>query len=177
VHAARSILIAVLALAPGACVSGPVYDGVAYSIGDAGAERARVIEAARAELGERGYTIDRVDAARGVVTTRFRASFGSPTPIGGAGWARRVVADTLNEHEHAVRVGLRDDGVVDVVVLVRRVGRPGWRIETESVGLSSHARGMDRRGEAVPTTIETLVGRDGELARSIGEAIERRLGL
>jgi len=171
-----SALLAIAVVVLSACSGAPVYDGSAYTVRHGDADRARVIEAARAVLADVGYAIDRVDAARGVVTTGFRGSFGSPTPIGGAAWGRRVVADTVNRHEHGVRVEAREDGSVDVVVLVRRVGRHGWRIETESVGLSSHALVMDRRGGTEPPTIETVVGRDGELARSIGERIERRLG-
>ena len=169
------LVLAACAAALAACSGAPVYDGARHTIGPVDAGRARIVDAVRDTLVDAGYRIDRVDAARGVVTTAYRTAIGSPTPVGGARWARRAVADTLNQHEHGVRVEIDADNAIAVEVLVRRVGRPAWRIETESPALSSHARVLDPSGDSTPPTVTSFIGHDGELASWIGRRIERRL--
>jgi len=171
----RLLILTLCAATLAGCSGAPVYDGARHTIGPVEGDRARIVDAVRETLVDAGYRLDRVDAARGVVTTTFRDAIGSPTPVGGARWARRAIADTLNQHEHGVRVEIDADNAVAVGVLVRRVGRPAWRVETESIALSSHARVLGPGGDSTPRTVRSFIGQDGELASWIGRRIERRL--
>lgn len=161
----------------GGCNGSAVYRGHAYTLDSAGADRTRVVEVVREVLSDHRFVIDRVDGHRGIVTTEFKTTQGIASP-----WdaeqdsLKEEAADFVNQHERSVRVTIADDGEIVVSVLVQRVHRPAWRIETESISRSTHATVIDSEGRRQPAAMVTSVGVDGQLARRIGEEITRRLG-
>jgi hypothetical protein len=103
-----------------------------------------LFDAAREALAEFRFTLDRVDAARGVITTMPKQTAGIGTP-----WDReqsalsQEIEDLAHQHERTVRVVFEPAGApteVRVEVVVHRVRRPNWRVETDAIRQSSHAR-------------------------------------
>jgi hypothetical protein len=143
---------------------------------------ALVMDAVRDTLMEYRFAIDRVDARRGVVTTHPKRTAGLASP-----WDQEQSSlnqeweDLFNEQRRVVRVELGRDasaaGVesVNVTVEVLRTSRPGWRVESESVRLSTHARSRGRDGELLASSSREVVGLDTPLAQRLVEAIESRL--
>jgi hypothetical protein len=169
-----------------ACNNATVYNGHSYAIagsefrGEAGSEagedREQLIGVIRDVLTDHRFVIDRVDGRRGVVTTAYKGTQGLASPWDGEqGSMKQETADLVNQHERSVRVDIDDDGSVTVSVLVQRVHRPGWRIETESIGQSTHATVIGAGGERQPARLVTPIGQDQQLAERIGEAIRERL--
>ncbi len=162
----------------GACNNATVYNGQSYAVGGEGfdADRERLIGVIREVLTDHRFVIDRVDARRGVVTTAYKTTQGLASPWDGEqGSFKQETADLVNQHERSVRVDIENDGSVMVSVLVQRVHRPAWRIETESISRSTHAVVIDSQGKRQPARIVTPIGQDGLLAERIGEAIRSKL--
>ncbi len=149
------------------------------------------------------FTLERVDARAGVITTQPKATTGLATP-----WDREQSsltdewADLLNQHERQVRVtfvptgdgpagldepgdrtpeiDLREiDGPLEArfEVTVLRVSVPGHRIETSAIGLSSRWGDpqMTRRG--VGSADRLPLRTDDALAARLNDALRRRLGM
>jgi len=160
----------------GGCSGAAVYSGHEYALDGSGVDRARVIEVVREVLTDHRFEIDRVDGRRGVVTTGYKTTQGVASP-----WDReqgsmiQEAADFVNQHERAVRVTIDDAGEVVVTVMVQRVHRPGWRIETESIARSSRTTVIGADGRREPGRTVTPIGLDGGLAQRIGEEIAARL--
>jgi hypothetical protein len=161
----------------GACNNATVYNGRSYAVqSEIETDREHLIGVIREVLTDHRFEIDRVDARRGVVTTAYKTTQGLASPWDGEqGSFKQETADLVNQHERAVRVDIEDDGSVIVSVLVQRVHRPAWRIETESISRSTHAVVIDSRGNRQPARIVTPIGQDGLLAERIGEAIRSKL--
>lgn len=170
----------------GGCTSSTVYDGHDYRFesgldtqlgSETASDRTAVIDAVREVLTDHRFVIDRVDAKRGVVTTAIKTTQGIASPWDGEqGSLTQEAADLVNQHERSVRVLIEEDGGVVVSVMVQRVHRPGWRVETESIASSTHAGVIGMDGRRVPSRMVTPIGQDGLLAERIGEAIRARLG-
>lgn len=178
----RNLILAAGVFAGGmtcGCTSSAVYSGQDFTVDAsevAGAERERVIAAAREVLTDHRFVINRVDGRRGVVTTEFKSTQGFASPWDGEqGSLVEESADFVNQHERAVRVTIGDDGSVVVSVVVQRVHRPGWRIETESISSSTRTTVIGPDGVAKDRRMVTPIGRDGELAQRIGRDITKRL--
>jgi len=177
-HRVLSAVIGCLLLAIGAggCNGSAVYSGHEYTIDTESADRERVVKVIREVLSDRRFVIDRVDGRRGVVTTAFKTTQGVVSP-----WdteqssVKQEAADFVNQHERAVRVTINDDGSIVVSVMVQRVHRPGWRIETESISRSSRTTVIGADGRREPGRMVTPIGLDGGLARKIGDEISERL--
>jgi len=148
-----------------------VVEGVSYE---------EVFIAARAVLAQYRFGINRVDAARGVITTHPKRTVGL-----GSIWDReqstlgQEFEDFANQQERTIRVVFERDGddssVVGVIeVLVHRVHRPNWRVESESIRLSTHARSRDARGIVQPSEFREPMGHDLALAQRIAQEITRR---
>ena len=158
--------------------------GAIVTIETGEATGALVIDAAREVLMEYRFALDRVDARRGVVTTHPKRTAGLATP-----WDREQSGldqeweDLFNEQRRVVRVEFdRDpdsgDGAITgarVQVEILRTRRPGWRVEAESVRLSSHARLRDADGELEPASQREVIGLDSQLAHRIAQAITQRV--
>ncbi len=145
-----------------------------------GADVSRVFDAARESLMEYRFSLDRVDARRGVITTHPKRTAGLATP-----WDQEQSGldqeweDLLNEQRRIVRIDFDQDGdrysALQIQVEVVRTHRPGWRIETESVRLSEHARIRDRDGELMPMSFGEVIGLDTRFAQRLAESISARL--
>lgn len=163
----------------GGCSSSAVYNGQDYTLESgslAGADRERIVAVARDVLTDHRFVIDRVDGRRGVVTTEFKTTQGFVSPWDGEqGSLKEEAADFVNQHERSVRVMIDDDGSVVVSVMVQRVHRPGWRIETESISSSTRTTIIGPDGWPQDGRMTTPIGHDGQLARRIGQDITKRL--
>ena len=178
-------LVGLAAIGVGGCTSSTVYDGHDYRFtpaSDSSAEgvtsedRLRIIDVVREVLADHRFVLDRVDAKRGVVTTQVKTTQGIGSPWDGEqGSLTQETADFVNQHERAVRVMIQEDGEIVVSVMVQRVHRPGWRVETESIARSSHYVVMGSDGRREPSRTVTPIGNDGLLAERIGEEIRARL--
>ncbi len=158
------------------CSGTAIYNGQAYRFDSGDTDREMVVDATRQVLADHRFVIDRVDGRRGVVTTEFKSTQGIASPWDGEqGSLRDESADFVNQHERSIRVLINDDGSVDVSVVVQRVHRPGWRIETESISSSTHTTVIGTDGRAQPRRLVTPVGIDGQLARRIGEEIDHAI--
>ena len=172
----RILMMMLWCVVLGGCASGGVYSGGSASIEAPGVERERMIAVVREVLGSYRFSIDRVDASRGVVTTGYKRTHGLATPWDlEQGSLSAEVTDFANQHERSVRVEFEDDGVVRVSVFVRRTGRPGWRVETESIRYSSQHVVFVDDGVAMGRRSYEQVGQDGALAARLAEEIERGL--
>lgn len=146
------------------------------------------LEAAIGTLVALGFSPDRIDAAAGIITTKPEPTAGLLTPweLDQATLADEV-SDTLNQHERRVTIRFepaatppggpsdRDTLTCRVEVVLSRVQRPGWRVETESPRLSR--RSSDQllvQRDIAPRSV-VPIRRDDPLAERITADIARRL--
>ncbi len=156
-----------------------------------GASYKEVFGAARDVLSAYRFGINRVDAARGVITTFPKRTAGLATL-----WDReqssldQELEDFANQQEREVRIvferinsDMDADGeeaselsVVRAVVRVDvlRVHRPHRRVETESIRMSTYARSRDGQGRRGAAEFREAIGQDLDLARRVGEEIRGR---
>jgi len=146
------------------------------------------IDAVRDTLADARFKVDRVDAESGIVSTFPKPSAGLATP-----WDTEQadfnteVQDLVNQHERVVRVLFKGDaedrrtaqGVLDVQVevIVYRVRRANWRIETESISRSTHARDPLSVSRGQPARFSQPLRRDDILAAEIADRIRARLAI
>ena len=159
-------------------------DDASVTIETGEASDATLMDAAREVLMEYRFALDRVDARHGVITTHPKRTAGLATP-----WDREQSGldqeweDLFNEQRRVVRVEFDRDPASSgdaitgarVQVEILRTRRPGWRIEAESVRLSSHARLRDADGELESASQREVIGLDARLAHRIAEAISQRI--
>jgi len=153
----------------------------------------RVFVSARDVLVDYRFGINRVDASRGVLTSHPKRSVGVVSP-----WDREQTTmeqeweDFANQQERVVRIEFErssaeagaefessgeESVLVRVAVLVHRVHRPHWRIESESVRLSTHARSRNHAGQVEAESFRETIGRDVELEERIMAEIRSRVAL
>jgi len=140
----------------------------------------RVFDAARTVLRDYRFAIDRVDARSGVITTHPKRTAGLATI-----WDREQSSpaqeweDLINEQRRVVRVEFdrTDDGSASarIIVEVLRTHRPNWRVENESVRLSTHARSRNSVGDPEPGSFREPMGLDTELASRLASDIDLRV--
>lgn len=155
------------------------------------------LDAARATLRDSGFTIDRVDAAAGVITTRPKDTAGLATPWDGEqSTMYQEWEDFMNRHKRTVRIdfspagqGTPNEGVdaapadlteatgtltMHTTVAVERAYRSNWRIESSAIRQSRRYwdRELASRGM---TSYEVPVAQDERLAARLTAAIERRM--
>lgn len=160
----------VLALSACATREGPSQTSIPGLEDQASYEAA--FQAARDELRDRGYLLDRVDAAAGVITTQR-----SGVPGG--------VGDVLNRQRHYVRVTFSPPGgevveagsrTVDVRVITERVSRPGWRVPPASVRLSSTTADPSLDDRGLRPVYAVPIEDDASASAELLGAIRRRIG-
>lgn len=141
----------------------------------------RAIDAARAVLIENRFTIDRVDARRGVLTTfpKQTAGIASPWDSEQSSFDQEI-ADLVHHHERVIRVSFEQESVgapihANVHASIVRVRRPGWRLETESIRRSTHARRISNNNTNVPSIQREQIGEDHQLSARLAEQIRDRL--
>ena len=140
-----------------------------------------VFDAARDALGGLRFTLDRVDAARGVITTLPKATAGLASP-----WDREQSSigdegrDLMHQHERVVTVVFdppESPEMVSVDVTIYRVRRPNWRVESDAIRLSTHARNPIARRAGDEPEFREAISADPALASRIAAEIARRAGL
>ncbi|MEM8834948.1 MAG: hypothetical protein AAGD00_03915 [Planctomycetota bacterium] len=147
-------------------------------------------EATKDVLREAGFTLDRIDAERGVITTRPRSSAGIFTPwldfsdsLGGdvenalhAEW-RRVRVSVLDQHtgEPIGANGSLDALSMQIEVLRERVQRPHRRTDPRLIRRSSFARESALVQREMQPGYVVPLDRDVELARRLLTEVERRM--
>ena len=155
-------------------------------------EYAGAFDAARRVLLDARFELDRIDAAAGVITTHPKATSGLATPwdteqstIG------QEISDMVNHQRRRVRVTFRPteestgDGSVDlrtlgapilgrVDVVIERLHRPGWRLETTSIHLSRQAMDPTYRERSMWPTYAVAVSQDPALARRLACKMQDR---
>ncbi|MBL0920811.1 MAG: hypothetical protein IBJ10_01645 [Phycisphaerales bacterium] len=192
-RALRTLASALIPLAIASCAA----PNRSTSFEAAPGEYARAFEAAKAELREAGFELDRVDARAGVITTRPSASAGFFTPWTtheqtlGAEWdgtmnaERRIV--TIHFSGAGAPVGasagsspdLREAGgstVAEVHVEVRRLYRPGRTPESAAVRLTTQFRDPEWEAAGLQPAVVGPYGSDPDLARALASRIARRAG-
>lgn len=138
-----------------------------------------VFEAAMETLAELRFVPDRIDAARGVITTYPKQTAGLASP-----WDREQSSihdegrDLLHQHERVCRIvfdppDAPTTALVEVTIL--RVRRPGWRVETDAIGLSTHTINPVARREGDEPEFRDPIGSDAALADRISAMIEERV--
>lgn len=155
-------------------------------------------DATRDVLTDARFTLDRVDAAAGVITTYPKSTSGLATPWDteqstfGQEWE-----DFTNQQERMVRVTFAPEGEEDelpgpgealpdrrsddrplvarVDVTVLRLRRPGWRPETEAISRSSRSQDPQLASRVGGATFSEPIGRDERLAGRLGEQVRARL--
>jgi hypothetical protein len=146
------------------------------------------LNATRDALRASGYTVERVDAAAGEVSTMEKTVAGLATPLAPENRAASgLVADTLSNRPRTVRVRFRDasnpdapptaDGPVraEVDAIIWRRLNPNWRIETETTAGNTIWIDplMARRGVTAATPVP--LKRDDRFASVIAKRITDRI--
>lgn len=140
-----------------------------------------LFDAAREVLSDYQFTLDRIDAARGVITTAPKRTAGLATP-----WdreqstARQEFEDLAHQHDRVARITFEPADRptrVAVEVVVHRVHRPNWRIETDALRQSTHAVDPIAVRAGQPGEFREPVAEDRDLARRLMADIHARAGI
>jgi len=146
------------------------------------------LDVVRGTLRDARFQVDRVDAGAGMVSTYPKATAGLATPWDGEQMTLgEEVSDLVNQQERVVRVSFgSDDGDLRsgegtlrarVEVIVYRVRRGGWRVETESISRSTHARDPLAATRGHPWRFSQAIRRDDAFAAVLADRMRERLGI
>lgn len=140
-------------------------------------------------LREAGFTLDRIDAQRGIMTTRPRSSAGIFTPwldfsesLGGdvesalhAEWRRVRVHVLDRQTREPLRAGDAPDRLsMQLEVIRERVQRPHRRTDPRLIRRTSFARESELVQREMQPGYTVPLDRDVELARRLLQEVERR---
>ncbi len=159
---------------------------------------ARAFDETKDLLASRQFTLERVDARGGIITTRPKATAGLATP-----WdteqssLRQEVEDLMNQQERRVRVvftragdggesigdGERAPDLRDAAgpiearfeVTVLRVSVPGGRIESSVILMSTRTRDPELARRGVGGRDRIAISTDDALASRLAQALRERL--
>ncbi|MFN0134050.1 MAG: hypothetical protein ACKVW3_16165 [Phycisphaerales bacterium] len=195
IAALRLALVAAIALLVCGCAGQRGSAEVSIAKGD----YARAFDAARDMLVASRFTLERVDAREGVITTRPKHSSGLATPWDAEqSTLDQEFDDLVNHHDRRVRIAFepvgtpadtsdspssappdlrRHDGpvVARVEVWVERLARPGWRVDTTSVRLSPAWRDPALQERGIGATFAVPTTRDDALAAQLGTRLADRI--
>ncbi len=146
------------------------------------------LDVVRGTLRDARFEVDRVDAGAGVVSTYPKSTAGLATPWDGEQTTLGdEVSDFVNQQERVVRVMFESDqgnlrsgtGTLkaQVEVIVYRVRRGGWRVETESISRSTHARDPLSASRGHPWQFSQAIRRDDAFAAVLADRMRERLGI
>ena len=138
--------------------------------------QARTFEAVQRVLIDHGFVLDRIDARAGVITTRPKASPGLFLPTDREQRSLgQEFRDALHTHSRTVRVTMPTDAPrntgATVEVVLERASRPGFRIETEEIGMSSAFSSPSFDDLSQPVPIRRDAEFEGYLQREIAALI------
>jgi hypothetical protein len=155
---------------------------------------AKAFDATRDVLRSYRFTLERVDAAAGIITTAHKATAGLATP-----WDReqttlsQEVEDLLNQQSRVVRVTFRPAGegsenpldepvdpkgamVGRVEVIVYRMQTPGLRPPSRAILLTSVSTDPVLEAEGIGWQYEVPIGQDSRLAARLAGALAKEIG-
>jgi hypothetical protein len=149
---------------------------------------AETLDVVRETLRDARFEVDRVDAGAGLVSTYPKSTAGLATPWDGEQMTLDAeISDFVNQHERVVRVMFEaEDGNLrsgigtlraQVEVIVYRVRRGGWRVETESVSRSTHAQDPLAASRGQPWRFSQAIRRDDAFASVLAARMRKQLGL
>lgn len=146
------------------------------------------IIATRDTLRAAGYTLERIDAASGEISTTERTVAGLAAPFAKENRTLSgLAADTLTDRPRTVRVRFRDardplappraDAPVraEIDAMIWKRVNPGWRVETETSRRNLVSRDPAERARGVSPSAHIPVRRDDAFARLLVERITNRL--
>ncbi len=196
--AIRPLLAASALVLLGACASAPqsgtgaaqlvAEDGSTLRVPPGGYTAA--FDAARDELRDAGFTLERVDSFSGIITTRPSGSAGFATP-----WSQdqstgaQELGDFFHRQLRTVRItfetalapaaaeppaDLRSQSgemLMRIKVVVDRSYRPGWRINTTSIRYSTYCVDPDLAARAMQPVYTTARAEDPLLAARLTRRI------
>lgn len=191
--------IAVVMMGVGLALGGCRSAGVPASVDLEPGAYARAFDETRDLLLARQFTLERVDARAGVITTQPKPTAGLATP-----WDteqssfRQEVEDLMNQQERQVRVVFAPaeesdptpgpgDAPVDLreapgplvarfEVSLLRVSVPGARVEPSAIYLSSRTVDPALRDRGVGPRDRIAIAQDPELSGRLADDLRRRLG-
>ena len=150
---------------------------------------ARAFDATRDVLRGYRFSLERVDAAAGVVTTAPKGTAGLATPWDAEqSTMAQEVEDLLNQQTRNVRVTFRPavgagesidpsaELVGRVEVIVYRMQTPGLRPPSKAISMTSLSVDPVAGRQGLAGQYEVPVAQDSRLAARLAAAIERRLG-
>lgn len=150
---------------------------------------------ARDILREEGFVLDRVDAQGGVITTRAKTTAGFATPWhSDQSTASQEVEDLASRQQRTVRITFEAPNgtmfedlrsaeaagtestelTMTVRVIVERMSRPGWRVNTTSVRLSSYCIDTELRDRGMAGQYAVAREDDQDLAERLANEILSR---
>lgn len=153
---------------------------------------AAAFDAARDELRDRHFLLERVDAGSGVITTRDKHTAGLATPWDGEqSTVGQEFEDLLNHQQRRVRVTfepqapapdnappspLGESGAVGrVEVILYRTQSPGLRPSSKSINLTTTTIDPAQRNQGIASQYQVPTSQDSRLAARIARDIEDRL--
>jgi hypothetical protein len=175
------LLVCLGAILPGCAVSDPPEFTVPPG------RYAAAFEATREVLRDYRFTLDRVDAAAGFISTQRKPTSGLATP-----WdteqttIRNEFEDLLNQQSRAVRVTFRPASqkptegeyagswLARVEVIVYRTQSPGVRPSSKAVGLTTTTIDPVQASRGAWGAYEVPVSQDSALASRLARAISQR---
>jgi hypothetical protein len=214
---ASSVLMLACAALLGGCASqgvsgeggGGSQDAAQGADVNAGVERVELVvpadryreafQAARDALREAQFTLDRVDASRGRITTFARAGEGAARPWAGLATTDSPLQDVIQRQQRSVRVAFvpasqvavdprLDDPSLNLLDLpvatrliietvVERVERPGRRAQFDAVRLTSQTLNPELESRGLVPRYSVPVREDRVLAEWLAGQIASRVGL
>ncbi len=165
------------------CSTGGGPTTLSLAAGDQASYEA-AFRAARDELRDQGYLLDRVDVIAGVITTQRT---GTP----------RDLADLAHRQQHSVRVTFTPPAAeeaeappgegaftsaaggrtMQVRVIVDRIYRPGWRVpSSSSVRFSSVATNPELEARGLQPLYSTAIAEDRDLAAKLTADLAAHIG-
>ncbi len=155
---------------------------------------AAAFDAARHELRDAGFTLERVDAYSGIITTRPSTSAGFATP-----WSQdqstfeQELGDFFERNTRTVRItfepasgdaapaapgeapadlrSLNAEMLMRTSVVLERGYRPGWRINNSSIRHSTYYTDPDLQARGMQPVYSVAFSEDRLLARRIAERV------
>ncbi len=179
----------IFALTPLGCTSAPDRSPAGSpTLTIQAADYSLALDAAKQVLIDHRFVIDRVDARRGLITTLPKQTAGLATP-----WdaeqssTQQELSDLVNQQDRVIRITLTKpaasktnqsadaETTIHVQASIIRTRRPGWRLESESVRLSTHAATLDTNGQRAPAVLREPISEDTQLSSKIADAIQAKL--
>ena len=179
-RAASLVTAGAFAATLGGCASGPSEESVAAGAftGIAAAEYQAAFAAARDVLRDNRFSLERVDAGAGVITTQRSTTMREAVDVIQRR-ARFVVVSFASAAGAEPAGDVRDASLplaMTVKVVIERIEVPGWQIPPSSVRLASRTSDPEKAAAELEPLYTVAVGEDKELAAALAGQIRRKLG-